>query len=213
MNFLEITDKSKKTKENNVHVDEFLEIINKNKNINESDVHVDEFFEIIEDTQKMKNNEIELDEFFEIIESTQKMKNKENELDEFFEIVDKTQNVNNKEVPVYINLENHTKDDNINKNSVMNNMLFENVIEKEANINIDFVKEEEKDTIKSFSRNYTYNTNAVSNEENDINLLHFYDAYETTKGDNKQHKSFMYASGKEVIINKDILKEMREKNI
>ncbi|ETW47538.1 hypothetical protein PFMALIP_04400 [Plasmodium falciparum MaliPS096_E11] len=209
--FLEITDKSKKTKENNVHVDEFLEIINKNKNINESDVHVDEFFEIIEDTQKMKNNEIELDEFFEIIESTQKMKNKENELDEFFEIVDKTQNVNNKEVPVYINLENHTKDDNINKNSVMNNMLFENVIEKEANINIDFVKEEEKDTIKSFSRNYTYNTNAVSNEENDINLLHFYDAYETTKGDNKQHKSFMYASGKEVIINKDILKEMREK--
>lgn len=149
--------------------------------------------------------------FLKLLKAHKKMKNKENELDEFFEIVDKTQNVNNKEVPVYINLENHTKDDNINKNSVMNNMLFENVIEKEANINIDFVKEEEKDTIKSFSRNYTYNTNAVSNEENDINLLHFYDAYETTKGDNKQHKSFMYASGKEVIINKDILKEMREK--
>ncbi|SBS86112.1 conserved Plasmodium protein, unknown function [Plasmodium ovale curtisi] len=89
------------------------------------------------------------------------------------------------------------------------NTSFSYTSVKENSINKNILKDERK--IESGDKNYACNKSTLSQEENEVNILPFFTKNEFININNKENKSFTYASGKKVNINKDVLKEMKGK--
>ncbi|SBT41494.1 conserved Plasmodium protein, unknown function [Plasmodium ovale wallikeri] len=89
------------------------------------------------------------------------------------------------------------------------NTSFSYMSVEENSINKNILKDERK--IESVDKNYASNKSTILQEENEVNVLPFFTKNEFINISNKENKSFTYASGKKVNINKDVLKEMKGK--
>ncbi|CAD2099261.1 conserved Plasmodium protein, unknown function [Plasmodium vinckei] len=202
---LEMYDKNQNMnmhKEN--EMDEFLEIYNQNKNIvMQKDNGVDEFLDIYDQTRNMNiSNENNIDEFLEIYDKKGGLNRyTESKMNEFLDIhgmirsIEEAEKID-KERKI---LENHNK-----------------IIDPHENLSINNLSST-YDHIKDIGENKDQSSYKHTNNIEDLNkneLLEYWGDYhyDNAKKDTPKHNnSFTYASGKEVKINKDILKEMRSK--
>ncbi|CXI99675.1 conserved Plasmodium protein, unknown function [Plasmodium berghei] len=204
---------------------ELLEIYDKNQNINiPKETEMDEFLEIYNQNRNMvmpKENEI--DEFLDIYDQTRNMDaSKEKKIDEFLEIYDKKSGLNRyteSKMNEFLDIrdtvrsieeaekidkakkffENHDKIIDIHESLSVNNLLS----------TYDHIKDIEENKDQSA---YKYKNNIEDLNKNE--LLEYWGNYhyDVIKKDTPKHNnSFIYASGKEAKINKDILKEMRSR--
>ncbi|SCM05584.1 conserved Plasmodium protein, unknown function [Plasmodium chabaudi chabaudi] len=202
---LEMYDKNQNM---NIHkeneMDEFLEIYNQNKNVvMPKDNGIDEFLDIYDQTRNLDiSNENNIDEFLEIYDKKSGLNRyTESKMNEFLDIHDMIRSIEeaekiDKERKI---LENHNK-----------------IIDPHESLNVSNLSST-YDHIKDIRESKDQSSYKHKNNIEDLNkneLLEYWGDYhyDNIKKDTPKHnKSFTYASGKEVKINKDILKEMRSK--
>ncbi|CDU20101.1 conserved Plasmodium protein, unknown function [Plasmodium yoelii] len=202
---LEIYDKNPNInipKEN--EMDEFLEIYNQNRNmVMSKDNEIDEFLDIYDQTRNMDTSkENKIDEFLEIYDKKNGLNRyTESKMNEFLDIRDTVRSIEEAEQidKARKNFENHDKIIDTHETLSVNNLSS----------TYDHIKDIEENKDQSA---YKYKNNIEDLNKNE--LLEYWGNYhyDVIKKDTPKHNnSFIYASGKEAKINKDVVKEMRSK--